>query len=108
MFYVYVLKSQKTGRTYVGSCEDLRDRLRRHNAAECKATKHGIPWVVVHSEGFSTRSEAMAKERYFKTGVGREEFERLIEERSPRRQLGHFNAYRTQPDNRVAARSSIR
>jgi GIY-YIG catalytic domain len=45
-----VLRSQKTGRRYVGSCEDLTERLRRHNAGDSKATKHGVPWVLVHSE----------------------------------------------------------
>ncbi|PZR75783.1 MAG: hypothetical protein DLM73_04385 [Chthoniobacterales bacterium] len=46
MFYVYVLRSNKTGRRYVGSCEDLDDRFRRHNVGESKATKHGIPWTI--------------------------------------------------------------
>jgi len=58
MFYCYVLRSQKTGRRYVGSFEDLADRIRRHNAGESKATKHGVPWIVVRSESFATRSEA--------------------------------------------------
>jgi hypothetical protein len=42
MFYCYVLRSQKTGRRYVGSCENLVERIRRHNAGESKATKHGL------------------------------------------------------------------
>jgi hypothetical protein len=29
MFYVYVLRSAKTGRLYVGSCQDVDDRVRR-------------------------------------------------------------------------------
>ncbi len=41
MFYCYVLQSQKNGRRYVGSCKDLNDRIRRHNARQSKATKHG-------------------------------------------------------------------
>ena len=77
MFYVYVLRSGKTGRRYIGFCEDLDDRLRRHNAGESKATKHGIPWTLLHAEGFATRSAAMTRERYFKTGRGRDELERL-------------------------------
>ncbi len=32
MFHFYVLRSLKTGRRYVGSCEDLSDRVRRHNS----------------------------------------------------------------------------
>src|SRR6266700_144899 len=47
MFYCYVLRSQKTGRRYVGSCENLTERIRRHNAGDSKATKHGVPWVLV-------------------------------------------------------------
>ena len=47
MSYCYVLRSLRTGRRYVGSCEDLDERLRPHNARESKATKHGIPWVLL-------------------------------------------------------------
>src|ERR1700686_1163470 len=78
MFYVYVLRSGKTGRRYVGFCEDLDDRLRRHNAGESKATKHGIPWTLLHTERFSTRTEALERERYYKTGRGRDELDQLL------------------------------
>jgi putative endonuclease len=77
MFYLYVLRSKKTGRRYVGSCEDIDDRFRRHNAGESKATMHGIPWVLIHLEKFATRSAAMSKERYYKTGRGRDELDRI-------------------------------
>ncbi len=76
MFYVYVLKSGKAGRRYVGSCEDFGDRLRRHNNGESKATKHGIPWTVLSVEEFPTRAAALRKERYYKTGRGRDELDR--------------------------------
>src|ERR1041385_2795685 len=45
MFHCYVLRSQKTGRRYVGSCENLTERIHRHNAGESKATKHGVAWI---------------------------------------------------------------
>ena len=77
MFYVYALRSEKTGRRYVGSCEDVDDRVRRHNAGESKATKHGIPWILLHVEEFETRSAALRRERYYKTGRGRDELDRL-------------------------------
>ena len=77
MFFVYVLKSEKTGRRYIGSCKDLKDRLRRHNSGESKATKHGIPWTLLRVENFPTRSAAMKRERYYKTGRGRDELARL-------------------------------
>jgi putative endonuclease len=76
MFYCYALSSQKTGQRYVGSCENLTERIRRHNAGESKATKHGVPWVLTHSESFATRSEAAQRERYYKTGRGRDQLEK--------------------------------
>jgi putative endonuclease len=78
VFYVYVLRSDKTGRRYVGSCANLEERLGRHNRGESLATKHGVPWRLVYSEPFMTRREAAARERYFKTGRGRDELNRLF------------------------------
>jgi putative endonuclease len=77
MFYVYVLRSLRTGRRYVGSCEDRQERLRRHNAGESKATRHGTPWMLIHSEPCASRTEAVRRERYFKTGRRRDELDRL-------------------------------
>jgi putative endonuclease len=78
MFHVYVLRSGKTGRRYIGSCEDVAQRLRQHNSGASKATRHGIPWNLVHSETFPTRVQAVRKERYFKTGRGRDELDKLV------------------------------
>ena len=77
MYHVYVLKSQRTGRRYVGSCEDLQARLHRHNTGQSPARKNGRPWTLSHKEMFSTRPEAVRRERYFKTGRGRDELDRI-------------------------------
>ena len=77
MFHLYVLVSQKTGRRYVGSTQDIHERLRRHNAGHSKSTRHGVPWILVHSEAFSTRSEAEHREKYYKTGRGRDDLDQL-------------------------------
>src|SRR6202030_3376925 len=77
MFYCYVLESKKTGRRYVGSCEDLAARVERYNSGRVAATKDGIPWVLLHYEGASTRGETLKRERYYKTGRGRDELDRL-------------------------------
>ena len=76
-FHVYVLRSDKTGRRYVGSCEDLDNRFREHNRMESASTRHGIPWRLVHTEVFTTRSEAMRREKYYKTGKDRDQLDRL-------------------------------
>ena len=78
MFYLYVLRSQQTGDLYVGSTADVEKRLQRHNRGDAKSTRHGVPWAVLHTESFVTRSEAVRRERYYKTGRGREEIQRLL------------------------------
>lgn len=92
MFFCYVLLSQKTGRRYVGSCENLTERIRRHNAGDSKATNHGVPWVLLYSESFGTRSAAAQCERYYKTGRGRDSLHKKAEERLPRRQVEGSNS----------------
>ena len=93
MFYCYVWRSQKTGRRYVGSCENVTEPICRHNAGDSKAAKHGTSWVLVHSEGFASRSEAAQRERYYKTGRGRDDLDKAVVERSPRRQVGGSNPF---------------
>ena len=78
LVHVYVLRSDTTGRFYTGSCEDLEDRLRRHNGGQSRATKHGVPWTLVHVETFSTRSDAVRRELHLKTGRGRGEMRALL------------------------------
>src|SRR5262245_1733277 len=75
MFHVYVLRSTKTGRRYVGSCEDLDERFRRHNLGHSKATRHGVPWTLVHTETFSSRRSEERSVENDKTGRGREELD---------------------------------
>jgi putative endonuclease len=82
MYYTYVLRSHKTNRKYTGSCEDLEKRIQAHNAGDSKSTRHGVPWSLIYAEEFSNRADAMRKERYFKTGKGREELEQLIQKQS--------------------------
>jgi len=72
MMYVYILESTSTHRFYVGSTQDVANRLIEHNSGECMSTRHGIPWILLRVEGFHTRSEAMEQERKIKSrGIGR-------------------------------------
>jgi putative endonuclease len=75
--YVYVLRSEKTGRRYVGSTQDIQERLRQHNGGQSLATKHGAPWKLIHQEEFPTRAEAVRQERFYKTGRGRDLLDEL-------------------------------
>ena len=78
MYFVYVLQSESAGRHYVGFTSDLSQRLGQHNNGITKSTKNRGPWKLVHHEQFDTRPEAVRRERFFKTGQGREELKRIL------------------------------
>ncbi len=73
MYCVYVLQNP-AGFFYKGHTRDLRKRIQEHNAIEgvLRYTKRKGPWVLVYSVGFATRGEAMKREKYFKSGKGRD------------------------------------
>ncbi|MGB0256843.1 MAG: GIY-YIG nuclease family protein [Flavobacteriaceae bacterium] len=66
MYIVYILYSLSKDQYYIGHTSNLEDRLRRHNAGRSKATKHGIPWQVKHTQSFATKSLAYRKELQLK------------------------------------------
>ena len=76
MYFVYVIRSQTAGKIYVGHTQDLEKRLGEHNDPECYSSKFTKrfpgPWALVYSESYATRSEVFRRERWFKTGHGRE------------------------------------
>jgi len=72
MYTVYVIRSQE-GFRYTGQCADFTQRLEQHNSASLSFwTKRGSNWVPTYLETYSTRSEALARESWLKSGVGRD------------------------------------
>ncbi|MGE5682026.1 MAG: GIY-YIG nuclease family protein [Bacillota bacterium] len=72
MFYVYVLRSIKYNRFYTGSTDNLEKRLKEHNSGKTKSIKAFIPWEIIYKEEYLTREEAVMREKYLKSGFGRE------------------------------------
>ena len=72
MFYTYVIQSIETGILYKGFTENLERRLMEHNAGLSNYTSKYAPWKLVLFEEHSTRSLAMKREKWYKTGVGRD------------------------------------
>jgi putative endonuclease len=72
MFYVYVLKSQQTKSLYKGQTENVVNRLKEHNNGKVKSTKAYLPWEMVYIEEFESRDEAVKREKYLKSGIGRQ------------------------------------
>ena len=66
MYSVYVLKSEFDGSYYIGSTSSLTNRIREHNFGNTGYTKYKRPWLLVFSETFNTRGEAVTREKYLK------------------------------------------
>ena len=66
--FVYVLGSEGNGgsRTYVGWTTDLERRLSEHNAGIGARSTRGRKWVLLYSECYATRGEAMSREWHIK------------------------------------------
>lgn len=66
--FVYVLGTLGKSRhlTYVGWTNDIARRLKQHNAGTGARTTRGRAWVLLHSEWFATRREAMSREWHLK------------------------------------------
>jgi putative endonuclease len=78
MFIVYILKSKKTNRYYIGHTSNLYDRLSRHNGGINKSTKSGTPWGVVYIEKYKTKAEAHRREFEIKSYKGGILFKKLL------------------------------
>jgi len=66
-YYVYILKSEKFDKYYIGSTEDLKNRLEFHNSSRARYTRRYQPWVLLHYEEYETRSDAVRREREMKS-----------------------------------------
>ncbi len=78
-YYVYIIESDNSGRKYVGSTNNLERRIHQHNRGENSSTRKGIPYRLIYFESFESKELALKRERFFKTGKGREVFKKLLE-----------------------------
>ena len=70
-FYAYVIRSMSFPFVYKGHCEDPAKRLKQHNSGMTESIKMYAPFEMAYVEEFSTRAEAIKREKYFKTAAGR-------------------------------------
>jgi putative endonuclease len=82
MFTVYVLYSPSSNKTYTGYTSDIDSRLRSHNVMANKGfTVKYRPWVLIYSEEFSTKTDAIKRENELKTGKGRTFIKGIVKEK---------------------------
>ena len=78
MIYLYVIKSEGSGELYVGICKNVEIRLKEHNLGKNRYTKGLRPWKVMLIEDYKDWNEARVKEKYYKSGVGKEYLRKLL------------------------------
>ena len=72
MWVVYAIKSELNGVIYVGMCSNLERRIKEHNDGRSKYTKAYRPWKLIFKEEAADRTTARAREKYWKSGIGKE------------------------------------
>jgi putative endonuclease len=71
--FTYILKSLKDQGIYIGSTRNLTDRYySKHLKGRVQSTKSRLPLMLIYFEEFDSYSEAYKREKYLKTGAGRD------------------------------------
>jgi len=88
MAFVYILKSQKNNRFYIGSTIDVDNRFIKHQKGEVKATKNLRPLTLEFYQYFPTIKEAKIIEYKLKKLKRRDYIEKIIKDKKIRMKLG--------------------
>jgi len=72
MFFVYVLNSLSRKYIYVGMTNDIVRRFRQHQEGKEKTTAPYRPFEILFTEEYQTRKEAREREKFLKSGCGKE------------------------------------
>jgi len=76
--FVYILRSQTSGRYYIGSSSNLQRRLADHQRGNTPSTRRGGPWQLVYCEQCRDLRAARKREREIKRYKGGVQFKALL------------------------------
>ena len=79
MHYVYVLLTQSK-KLYIGRTSDLKRRLQEHKGQKVKTTKRLKPIKLIFYEVFLAKTDAVRRERYFKTSKGKRSLKLMLQD----------------------------
>jgi putative endonuclease len=74
MYVVYVIYNKQCEKIYIGQTLDINTRLAQHNKHTFSGytSRFSGEWILIHSEQYSTRQEALIREKQLKSFRGRE------------------------------------
>ncbi|MEK7500887.1 MAG: GIY-YIG nuclease family protein [Patescibacteria group bacterium] len=72
IYYVYALKSLKRNYIYVGLTNNIERRIDQHQSGKEQTTAPYRPFQFVLVEEYATRLDARRREKYLKSGIGKE------------------------------------
>jgi len=72
------LVGEKDGKRYIGVTGHLERRIYEHNSGLVKSTRNRRPLHLVHQEEYKTKTEALKRERFYKSGQGREYLKNIL------------------------------
>ena len=79
--FAYILYSASLDRYYIGSCQDLQTRLKKHLSNHKGFTSKAKDWQIVYHEDFQQKSAALRREKQLKGWKSRDRIEQLIKNR---------------------------
>jgi putative endonuclease len=78
MFFVYIIKSVRTNKHYIGYTKDLVRRLNEHNHNNTKSLRNKGPFILIYEEKFENIIEARKREKQIKSYKGGNAFKKLL------------------------------
>ncbi|OGC88424.1 hypothetical protein A2419_01615 [Candidatus Adlerbacteria bacterium RIFOXYC1_FULL_48_26] len=81
MWTVYILKSLKDGKFYIGCTKNLKRRLKEHDSGYTASTASRRPFELMYTERYSVQADAYAREKVLKAYKGGEALKRLFEKK---------------------------
>ncbi len=77
-YYIYILYSFKDEKCYIGYTNNIKRRLLEHLDGKSKSTKNRRPFKLIFYEAYINKSDALRREKYFKTNIGKKCFKLML------------------------------
>ena len=70
-YFVYILESELDQSWYIGYTKGIEKRLNEHNSGKTESIRKKIPYTIIYYEANLSKEDAIAREKYLKSGMGR-------------------------------------